>query len=202
MKRIFSRICLAALVLFALLVISFIVWRVNLAQDVNAKLQAIRVAGLPTSGAELNAYYPAVPDNENAALVLTQAFALLRNFPDSRSNEVAHFEIPLRGHPLTTEQKQLLAGYIAMNSAALAKVSEAVKLPKSRYPVDFSLGLPGVHSDWKSFLGLTRASEFQALLVWIPAVPLTLTFQLKTFLAWHKRWMKNRCYIHMLYVWS
>jgi hypothetical protein len=164
MKRFFSRICLTAIILFALLVISFIIWRVNLAHDVNAKLQAIRAAGLPTSGAELNAYYPAVPDNENAALVMTQAFALVRDFPDIRSNEVAHFEIPPRGQPLITGQKQLLADYVAMNSAALTKVSEAVKLPKSRYPVDFSLGLPGVHSDWKSFRGLTRASEFQALL--------------------------------------
>ena len=55
----------------ALLAVSFIVWRVNLTHDVNTKLQAIRAAGLPTSGAELNAYYPAVPDNENAALVMT-----------------------------------------------------------------------------------------------------------------------------------
>lgn len=45
MKRFFFRICLTALVLFALLVISFIVWRVNLTHDVNTKLQAIRAAG-------------------------------------------------------------------------------------------------------------------------------------------------------------
>ena len=124
MKRFFSRICLTALVLFALLVISFIVWRVNLAHDVDAKLQAIRAAGLPTSGAELNTYYPAVPDNENAALVMTQAFALMCDFPDIRSNEVAHFEIPPRGQPLTTRQKQLLAGYVAMNAAAHARLHQ------------------------------------------------------------------------------
>jgi hypothetical protein len=136
MKRIFLKICV---VTFALLVISFIIWRVNLAHEVNTELQAIRVAGLPTSGAELNAYYPAVPDNENAALVMTQAFALMRNFPDSRSNEVARFKIPPRGQSLTAEQKQLLVGYVEMNSMALEKADEAIKLPKSRYPVDFTL---------------------------------------------------------------
>jgi hypothetical protein len=45
-----------AMVLFALLVIGFIVWRVTLAHDVNAKLAAIRAAGLPTSGKESNAF--------------------------------------------------------------------------------------------------------------------------------------------------
>jgi hypothetical protein len=80
LKRFFPRIGITVLILFALLAISFTVWRVNLARDVNAKLEAIRAAGLPTSGAELNAYYPAVPDNENAALVMTQAFALMRNY--------------------------------------------------------------------------------------------------------------------------
>ncbi len=53
MKRFFFRICLTALVLFALLVISFVVWRVNLAHDVDAKLQAIRAAGLPENLNEL-----------------------------------------------------------------------------------------------------------------------------------------------------
>ncbi len=135
MKRIFLKICV---VIFVLLVISFTIWRVNLAHEVNAKLQAIRDAGLPTSGAELSAYYPTVPENENAALVMIQAFALLRNYPDSRSNEVARFKISPRGQSLNAAQKQLLAGYVEMNSNALVKVREAVKFPKSRYPVDLT----------------------------------------------------------------
>lgn len=117
---------------------ALIIWRVHLAHEVRAKLAAIRAAGLPTSGAELNAYYPAVPDNENAALVMTQAFALMRNYPDSRSNEVARFKIPPRGQSLTAAQKQLLADYVEINSNALAKVREAVKFPRSRYPVDLT----------------------------------------------------------------
>ncbi|MEI9866553.1 MAG: hypothetical protein WDN00_18765 [Limisphaerales bacterium] len=130
------KICAAVL---SLLIIGFIIWRVNLAHEVNVKLQTIRAAGLPTSGAELNAYYPAVPDNENAALVMTQAFVLLRNYPDSRSNEVARFKIPPRLQSLNAQQNQLLTGYVEMNSNALARVREAVKFPKSRYPVDLTL---------------------------------------------------------------
>ena len=116
----------------------FVVWRVRLAHDVESKLAALRAAGMPTSGEELNKFYTAVPDSENAALVMTQAFALMRNYPDSRSNEVTHFKIPPRGQPLTPEQKRLLSGYVEMNAAALAKAREAIKLPKNRYPVDLT----------------------------------------------------------------
>ena len=148
----------------ALLVISFIVWRVNLAHDVDAKLQAIRAAGLPTSGAELNAYYPAVPDNENAALVMTQAFVLMRNFPDERSNEVANFKISPRGQSLTTEQKQLLSDYVKMNAAALAKAGEAIKLSRSRYPLDLTAGVETEFPHLAPLNNLVKAAEFKALL--------------------------------------
>ena len=140
MKRKLFIICVAALAFFALLVVSHLYWLGKLVMEVDAKLQAIRMTGLPTNGKELNAYYPAVPDNENAALVMTQAFALVRNYPDSRSNEVANFKISPRGQSLTTGQKQLLSGYVEMNSAALDKMREAIKLPKSHYPVDYCPG--------------------------------------------------------------
>jgi hypothetical protein len=165
MKRSFFRICLAAQVLFALLVISFIVWRVNLAHDVNAKLQAIHAAGLPTNGKELNAYYPAVTDNENAALVVTQAFALMRNYPDSRSNEVDQIQsFPERWKHPTNEQIQLLTGYVEMNSNALARMAEALKLPKSRYPVDFSLGFETDLPHLDKIRELVLLSEYRAVL--------------------------------------
>jgi hypothetical protein len=142
MKRKFFIVCVAAFAFFALLVVSLLYWRGKLVMEVDAKLQAIRAAGLPTSGAELNAYYPAVPDNENAALVMTQAFALMQNYPDDRSNGVANFKIPPRRQSLAAEQKQLLSGYVEMNSAALDKMREAIELPESRYPVDYTPG-PG-----------------------------------------------------------
>lgn len=44
-------------VLVVIVIAAFVVWRVNLTRDVNARLAAIRAAGLPTSGAELNAYH-------------------------------------------------------------------------------------------------------------------------------------------------
>jgi len=152
----------AALVIIA--IGAFIVWRVNLAHDVDTKLQAIRAAGLPTNGKELNNYYPAVPDNENAALVMTQAFALMRNYPDSRSNEVASFEMPPHGQALTAKQKQLLSDYVEMNAAALAKVNEASKLTESRYPVDFISGVKTEFPHLAPLKKLARIAAFKGLL--------------------------------------
>jgi hypothetical protein len=128
-------------ILILSLLLGLVLWRLTLAHDVHVRLAAIRTAGLPTNWKELNDYYPPVPDNENAALVATQAFALLRDFTDSRSNDLRNFQIPPRGQPLTSDQKELLTKYVGMNSTALIKMREALKLPKSRYPVDFRLGV-------------------------------------------------------------
>jgi type II secretory pathway pseudopilin PulG len=157
---------LRSLAVFVVIAIAaFVVWRVNLAHDVDAKLQAIRAAGLPTNGKELNAYYPAVPDNENAALVMTQAFALMRNYPDSRSNEIDQIQsFPARWQHPTNEQIQLLTGYVEMNSNALAKMAEALKLPKSRYPVDFSPGFETLLPHLDKVKELALLSEYRAVL--------------------------------------
>ena len=61
-------------VLVLLVVCSFIIWRLMLSRQVAKKLGQLRASGLPTSGAELNAWRRPVPDAENGAL--TQAFAL------------------------------------------------------------------------------------------------------------------------------
>src|SRR5208282_1173846 len=84
----------AALVIIA--IGAFIVWRVNLARDVDAKLQAIRAADLPTNGTEANTYYTAVPDDENMALKMADAFASMTNYNDRRSSEVVSIKFPQR----------------------------------------------------------------------------------------------------------
>jgi hypothetical protein len=163
MKRFFFRICLTALVLFALLVISFIVWRVNLAHDVDAKLQAIHAAGLPTNSKELNAYYPAVPDDENAALKMAGAFALMTNYNDRRSNDVAAIKFPARKDTLTPEQLELVAGYCAMNSNAIAQAMEAIKLSRCRYPVDLTCGARTLLPHLATLKRLSTLAEYQTL---------------------------------------
>jgi hypothetical protein len=127
--------------LFVLLLLClFLCWRLLLWHDVNRQFDRIRAAGYPVSGAELNAWQPPVPDPENGALVLTQAFALVRNFPDARSNEVAKLKNPARTNVWTPTTHELVAAYVQTNAPALARVREALLLSRFRYPVDFSYG--------------------------------------------------------------
>src|ERR1035441_10741593 len=83
----FARVIIRVIVFSILLVVClFSWWRLLLSHDVNSQFARIRAAGYPVSGAELNDWRRPVPDTENGALIVTQAFALVGTFPDARSN--------------------------------------------------------------------------------------------------------------------
>ena len=89
----------------------------------------------------MNRWYPAVPDNQNAALLLTQAFTFLHTIhtdSDERSKEVwkLYDKLPRRVVELTSEQLELIRWFVATNQAAMTKAQEAVNLSSSRYPID------------------------------------------------------------------
>jgi hypothetical protein len=138
MKRKLIRIIIALLVL---IVLPLLAWRMYLASVINRELAKIKGAGLPINGEELNRWYTAVPDNQNSALVLTQAFSLLNTIntdSDERLKEVWDLKdkFPRRVDRLTSEQVELLRWFVATNQPAMAKAREALKLASSRYPID------------------------------------------------------------------
>jgi len=135
----FQCVVLLALCLFAL-------WRVLLYRDVNNQFARIRAAGYPVSGMELNAWRPPLPDAENGALALTQAFALLRTFPDARSNEVGKIQNLIRTNEWSAATRELVDAYVQTNAPALARAQEALRLSRFRYPVDFS------YAQWETSL--------------------------------------------------
>src|SRR5437764_8408378 len=65
LRRLVNRIL--AVLLTALLV-SIVCWRVIIASQVNSRLRRIKASGYPSSPQELNAWYKAVPEGDNAAL--------------------------------------------------------------------------------------------------------------------------------------
>ncbi len=77
-RRIFFGVGVGLGLLVLGLAVAVIVWRMRLGKEVNDRLSALQAAGYPTSGAELNAWYASVPDNENAGLNLGEAFAVMR----------------------------------------------------------------------------------------------------------------------------
>jgi hypothetical protein len=125
-------VVLLALCLFAL-------WRVMLYREVNRQFARIRAAGLPASGAELNAWRGPVPDAENGALVLAQAFALMRTFPDKRSNEVLNAHLR-RTNVWDTATRELVEAYVQTNLSALSQARAALPFSRFRYATDFSYG--------------------------------------------------------------
>jgi hypothetical protein len=86
-----------ACVLVLLFVVGLMTFRVILNSQLKSKLNEIRAAGYPATLEELNDYYPAVPDDENAALLYEQAFALFRHTDDKR------FEKDANGKPYPKE---------------------------------------------------------------------------------------------------
>jgi hypothetical protein len=127
--------------LLCLVVVWFAVWRALLYREIDRRFAAIRTAGLPASGEELNAWRLPVPDSENGALILTQAFALARTFPDSRSNLVVASELLKRTNQWSAEIHEIVSEYALTNAAAIAKVREAARFQQFRFSADFSYAL-------------------------------------------------------------
>src|SRR5947209_4208823 len=146
------------------IVATVIVWRTRLDTEVARQLRAIRADGLPTSGAELNTWYDHVPDGKNAALVITEALALMRTFPDYRSNEIARLKLPRRGDRLSPEQRNLIDEYVELNASALGKAREGITLPKSRYPVNLTPGATASLPHLTEIRRLARVADLEVLL--------------------------------------
>jgi hypothetical protein len=120
-----------------LVVGSFALWRGLLAHSVNSQFAKIRAAGYPVSGAEINAWRGTVPDNENGARAISRGLAMIRTFPDSRSNLI--FQVKTgRTNQWNAATRGLVVSYLQLNAPALAAVREGLLLSRFRYPVDYS----------------------------------------------------------------
>src|SRR5688572_12899078 len=125
--------------LFILAIIAFLFFRIRLHFDVKAKLAAIRSAGLPTSGAELNQWLPSVAPTNNGALVITQAFSLFKSTPaiDFKSSALPEM---ISTNTWSPEVRADLRNFLETNSSALEKIDAALAFERFRYPVDYTPG--------------------------------------------------------------
>ena len=117
----------------------FVLWRTALWIEVRNQFAALRRTGLPTSGQELNAWLPSVPGSANGALVLTQAFALLRE-PPRGFNESTQTKLLSRTSQWSASDRDLIADYVRTNAPALRKATEARHFNQFQFPVDYSYG--------------------------------------------------------------
>jgi len=108
-------------------------------RKIDAKLTVLRAQGLPVTLAELNAFYPAVPDADNAALLLDQVSRHLINWPyydpliGFHSNSVLYAT-----NPITPAAQAALSDLIRSNQTALKLIYDATARTQFRYPLDLA----------------------------------------------------------------
>jgi hypothetical protein len=133
---------IAVLVLVAAPVTLFCAYRVSLWIQVKGRLDGIRESGYPVTLAELNKWYAEVPSNENAATILTNAFALIVQ-GDTNSTTlpfIGKAKWPARDEPLSEEMKKAIVDHLTLNGKALGLLHDGAQLQRCRYPIDFELG--------------------------------------------------------------
>lgn len=130
------------LCVLGLLVVTFVIWRIHLASQINARLAAIKAAGYPVNATELDAWYEAVPETENAALIVMKAIGQLKT---NDQNSVWADNKLLRALPRTSPLSDTLKDHyserVAADRAALTLLHQVTTRPKSRYPIDCTQGM-------------------------------------------------------------
>ena len=122
-------------------------WIDSVAEELEAYKQDARAQGYPVTLEELDAWYPAVPDAENAALVYQEAFALMQAVdPDfTRLAELYRLrDAELAGSGYSPEHVDVIAGYLSVQTKGVAKLEEASRLKRARFPVDYTMGSDAV----------------------------------------------------------
>jgi hypothetical protein len=109
---------------------------------VRERLERLRNAGLPTTPAELDAWYVTPPPADNLALPLLDIAAALRGADrmDTNLPWLGRGPIPPTGVPLEPGLRTRLEGFVRTNQETLKVARAAADRPLSRYPVVLSVG--------------------------------------------------------------
>ncbi|MBN9689572.1 MAG: hypothetical protein J0M24_04980 [Verrucomicrobia bacterium] len=109
---------------------------------VRERLERLRAAGLPTTPAELDAWYVTPPPAQNLALPVLDVAAALRGAErlDTNLPWLGRGPIPPSGVPLELGLRTRLEGFVRTNREALKVARAAAERPSSRYPVVLSAG--------------------------------------------------------------
>ena len=121
----------------------FVIFRIHLKSELEVKLEAIRAAGYPTTGAELNAWYSIPESAENAADMMIEAFDHYYDWNSEYLEDLpilGEAELPGRTEDINQASKTAMAEFLADNSKAMELLHKAARIEHSRYPVDLGSG--------------------------------------------------------------
>lgn len=127
---------IVSVIVAALLIVvaAVAIWRNSISSSNSERLHAIAARGEPTSLAELDKFYRAVPESNNAALLWLEGGAALTN----KLGDIAGKLIMKRGVALDEDEVHEAAEALAANTEALALFHRAARLNQSRYPINLN----------------------------------------------------------------
>lgn len=133
-------------------------------QKIDAKLAAIRAQGLPISLVELNTFYEAVPDEENAALLLNQVSRHIVNWPYYDTHiGISRTSLLYATNPITPQAKAALSNLISSNQPALKLIHKATDRSRFRYPLDFTQDPAASINHWGEMKKLVQLLRLESL---------------------------------------
>jgi hypothetical protein len=109
------------------------------------RIEAIRAAGFPATGKELDAWYPWPPSGQNAAYWITGAATLHHKLRQEYSRRLEQIfnrsgARPDPNQPIPEDIGDLLETYLRENAKALEMLHGAASVVECRYPIDLSQG--------------------------------------------------------------
>jgi hypothetical protein len=128
----------------AIVIGAFVIYRVMARAKLESRLKAMRAAGYPVTPTELDKWYEAPPDGENAADYIVEALAYLQKpKPEQRDliPWLGNAEMPARTEPLGAKTASTIAQLLENNKDTIQLLQQGAALERSRYPVDLTRGL-------------------------------------------------------------
>ncbi|HTH47786.1 MAG TPA: hypothetical protein VMB21_09770 [Candidatus Limnocylindria bacterium] len=128
--------------LLLLAVVAALFWLNRRPGVLDQRIARYRAAGLPTTLAELDEWYRAVPEAENAAPPLLEATSAWRSLGDPSlpvgGNGAGY---PKRGEAWPAPMVAAVRAELASNALPQARIHAALERPRSRYPVNLKAGV-------------------------------------------------------------
>lgn len=137
MRRKFTkRLLLAILILLTLLALVFVALRIELSRSVERLQADLRGLGAWYPMTDLNSAYPPVPDDENAALLFLAAADAIHRYDPDKAYPKKRYWAPWYMGPKDPNELRLIRDFLIENQEALQLAYQALKRPRSRYPID------------------------------------------------------------------
>ena len=140
-----AKVWLAAAAVSAVLLVVLVVCN-RRTGSLTQRLDRYRAAGQPTTMAELDAWYGAVPDADNAQVALLEADAAWRRINDPNLVTGPNGpRFPARGEAWAPALREAARVELASNAVPLAKIHAALQHPRGRYAGSLKAGIAGAY---------------------------------------------------------